>query len=394
MAGRGDPPEEPTDGLPGGGEDEYGAVVFDDSFVRAARLREYSAQERSGPDARAVHALAPARPSPAPYARPGPGGAWVVILLALMVALAFAMAVHFGLRRSAGPAAAPPGTEPPRITVIPLTPSGRVPGATLAELLRHGPAAHHRIGASGITLPGARATRDFSESDVLSALTVAKEYLVVSSLDPAVLTGATDRPVRILLTARQLDAFERSVGTPPHPTAGPSTPSSAAAGTGSPSPARSPDSRTAPAAGWLVRFDPGEVALADTAIRVHGTLDYAETAPPPGGPPAPPAPAASAASGAASLFVVQRELRFRFDHEDLARHQTEVVSSRARVGPHSCSADLSRELRPLLAGESASPGGPAATDPYAIGPGPAVAVCGTLADSAQPAPAPGPPPPP
>ncbi|MEU3597880.1 hypothetical protein ABZ714_03980 [Streptomyces sp. NPDC006798] len=414
MAGRGDPPEGPTDGLPDGGEDEYGAVVFDETFVRAARLREYSAQERMHPHARAVRALPPAPPS---YARHGPGGAWPLILLALLVALAFAMTVHFGLRRSDGPVAAAPGAEQPRITVIPLAPTGRVPGGTPAELLRHGPAAQHRAGAAGITLPGVRATRGFPESDVLTALTVAKEFLVASSLNPAVLTGATERPVRILLNARQLDAFDRSTGhglAPVRASARPSGPASASGrqpGTGS------PDSRTAPAAGWLVRFDPGEVALADSAIRVRGTLDYTETAQgtlevssrhtftytlrpaPATAPGASRTPAASRSgerapegtrerAALASAFVVQRELRLRFDHEDIARHQTEIVSSRLRAGPHSCAADLSRQLRPLLAGETTAPGGPAATDPYGTGPGPAVALCGRLADSALPTPAP------
>ncbi|MEU5162917.1 hypothetical protein AB0G74_25375 [Streptomyces sp. NPDC020875] len=419
MAGRGDPPEGPTDGLPDGGEDEYGAVVFDETFVRAARLREYSAQERMHPHARAVRALPPAPP---PYGRHGPGGAWVLILLTLLVALAFAMTVHFGLRRSDGPVAAAPGTEQPRITVIPLAPTGRVPGGTPAELLRRGPAAQHRAGAAGITLPGVRATRGFPEDDVLTALTVAKEFLVASSLNPAVLTGATERPVRILLNARQLDAFDRSTGHGlPAPVRTPAVASASASASGpasGPQPGiGSPDSRTAPAAGWLVRFDPAEVALADSAIRVRGTLDYTETAQgalevssrhtftyalrpapaadagvtrtPAASRPGERAPDRSRASAApASAFVVQRELRLRFDHEDIARHQTEIVSSRLRAGPHSCATDLSRRLRPLLAGETAAPGGPAATDPYGTGPGPAVALCGTLADSALPTPAP------
>ena len=60
MAGRGDPPEGTPEGAPGGGEDEYRSVVFDESFVRAARLQEFSAQERMADHARAVRSRPPA----------------------------------------------------------------------------------------------------------------------------------------------------------------------------------------------------------------------------------------------------------------------------------------------------------------------------------------------
>lgn len=55
MTGRGEPPEGPPDNT--GGEDEYRSLVFDESFVRAARLQEFSAQERMGMHARAVRSL-------------------------------------------------------------------------------------------------------------------------------------------------------------------------------------------------------------------------------------------------------------------------------------------------------------------------------------------------
>ncbi|RWZ73843.1 hypothetical protein EQK42_22225, partial [Streptomyces albidoflavus] len=52
------PPDNPGDG-PSGGDDDYG-YVFDDSFVRAASIQEYSASERSAAEhAPAVRDRAP-----------------------------------------------------------------------------------------------------------------------------------------------------------------------------------------------------------------------------------------------------------------------------------------------------------------------------------------------
>ncbi|MFJ8232295.1 hypothetical protein ACIQ9E_20375 [Streptomyces sp. NPDC094448] len=380
MAGRGDPPEGTSEGLPGGGEDEYGAVVFDESFVRAARLQEYSALERTGPDARAVRTL----PPPVLRARSGNVGAWVVMGLALLLAFSLATAIHMGLRRSPADPAAAPRAEPLRMTVIPLAPSGAVPGGEPADLYHRSPAARHRIAAAGITLPAIRRTSAFTESEVRTALAVAKEYLVMSSLNPEVLTGSTVRPVRVLLDPAQLGAFDRDVGF--------------RAG-----------ARTTASGGWLIRFDPARVALADPAVRVRGSLGYAESgadtleitaghtftyalrpaAPPgPSGPPsALSAPVDPARTDPASLFVARRELRLRFDHEDILRHRTEVVAGHLQAGPQSCS-ESTGALRPLLAGERASPGAPAGTDPYALSTStaPAAGLCGALAPAALPTP--------
>lgn len=138
------------------------------------------------------------------------------------------------------------------MTVIPLAPQTAVPGATNAEdLYTHSPAAQFRIGADGITLPTYRRTAHFSDSQVVAALTTAKDYVVKSALDPEVLTGATNRPVRILLDPGQLDQFDQSFD---HPAA---------------------DGRHAPT-GWLVRLDPSRARLADPRIRVQGTLQATE----------------------------------------------------------------------------------------------------------------------
>ncbi|TPQ20120.1 hypothetical protein [Streptomyces sporangiiformans] len=353
MGGPGDPPEGAPEGAPGGGEDEYRSVVFDESFVRAARLQEFSAQERIDDHAPAVRRRAPLRR----------GVSRQALILVLLIALAFGTAIYMGVRHPYQTPAAKP-TEPLRMTVIPLAPQSAVPGtADTEELYARSPAQQFRIGADGITMPASRRTAHFSDSQIVTALTTAKDYLVESSLDPQVLTGGTVRPVRILLDPQQLDQFDQSFD---HPVA---------------------DGRHAPT-GWLVRFDPSQTELADSKVRVQGTLQAAETdsdtlevtsdhtfvyALRPTG---------ADDDAKASLFTVRRELHFRFDRDDLRTHQTELVVSYVQAGPLACAEDATDHLRPLLAGETAKAGGPAGTDPYATGG--ATALCGSLAASAQP----------
>ncbi|MCZ9342643.1 hypothetical protein NGM37_33285, partial [Streptomyces sp. TRM76130] len=86
--------------------------------------------------------------------------------------------------------------------------------------------------------------------------------------------------------------------------------------------------------------------------------------------------------GEVSLFTVRRELHFRFDRDNLRLHQARLTLTSLQAGPLSCAEDAAGHLRPLLAGQSAEGGGPAGTDPYATGE--ATALCGTLAESAQP----------
>ncbi|MDI3388594.1 hypothetical protein QIS99_20635 [Streptomyces sp. B-S-A8] len=365
MAGPGDPPEgtpEGTpEGVPGGGEEEYRSVVFDESFVRAARLQEFSARERAGEHAPAV------RRRPAPVVTASRSLSRQALVLFLLITVAFATAIFMGLRNPAPPPRHRPA-DPLRTTVVPLAPRGPVPGAQdVAELLARSPAAQFKAGAAGIGLPAARRTAHFSDSQVLTALTTAKDYLVASSLDPDALTGDEVRSVRILLDPDQLDQFDRSLHRP------------------------AADGRHA-ATGWLIRFDPRHAELADPRVRVQGTLHAAEVnsdlidvisehtfvyaVRPAGGD-----------DERASLFTVRRELHFRFDREDLQRRRTELLTSHAQAGPLSCGTESADRLRPLLAGQKAKPGGPAGTDPYARGPHD-TALCGSLAGSAQPSPSP------
>ena len=88
MGGPGDPPEGTPEGAPGGGDDEYRSVVFDESFVRAARLQEYSARERMADHAPAV------RRRPPLYR----GLSRQALILLLLIAVAFGTAIYLGVR--------------------------------------------------------------------------------------------------------------------------------------------------------------------------------------------------------------------------------------------------------------------------------------------------------
>ncbi|MFD5511900.1 hypothetical protein [Streptomyces sp. NPDC059761] len=373
MAVPGDPPDGTPEGIGGGDEefrsdeyrsDEYRSVVFDEDFVRAARLQEFSAQERMGEHARAVRSRSiwsgggssgPRTSTPGRGARQG-------MLLVLLIATAFAVAVYMGLSNPA----MPPDTgrtDPLISTIVPLAPAAAVPGGRPVDLYAKSPAADYRVGAAGISLPAARRTHHFTEGQVVTALSIAKDYLVQSSLDPDVLAGAATRPVRVLLDPDQLAQFDRSMTSP------------------------SGDGRHA-ATGWLVRFDPGTAAVADTRVRVSGTLAFEEISadvlevitdhtfvyavrPATGSP---------AAADGASLFTVRRELRMRFDTEDLTARRAELVSAYVMAGPQDCSTEPAEGFRPVLAGAGPTTVGPAASDPYASGtPRRTAGLCGVLA---------------
>ncbi|MEU8353877.1 hypothetical protein [Streptomyces sp. NPDC048845] len=326
--------------------------------VRAARLQEFSAQERLDDHTPAVRRQGPWRRS---------RGSRQALVLVLLIALAFATAVYMGVRNPYR-SLAERDPEPLRSTVVPLAPRGAVPGAAPAALFEHSPAAHFRVGAEGVNLPAVHGTENFTDTQVLAALDAAKEYIIRSSLDPEVLTGGTVRPVRVLVDSYQLEQFDRSMDRP------------------------ADDGRHA-ATGWLVRFDASRVALADPQVRVRGSLAVTETGSsrlevtgdhtfvyalrPAAGQPE--------GDGQASLFTVRREVRFRFDRDDLRDHQIEVVQAYVQAGPMSCGGDTAGQLRPLLAGQDAGKGRPAGTDPYAPQRSTA-SLCGVMADEAQPSP--------
>ncbi|NDK26249.1 hypothetical protein FSY75_17655 [Streptomyces sp. TR1341] len=352
MGGPGDPPEGTPEGGPGGAEDEYRSVVFDESFVRAARLQEYSAEERMADHAPAVRR----RPLHRGLVRQA-------MILVLLIAVAFGTAVYMGVRHPYDSAEAPRPVEPLRMTVIPLAPQGKVPGGTDAETLyAHSPAARFDIGAEGVPLPAARGTAHFSDSQVMTALTTAKDYIVRSALYPEVLTGHETSPARALVDSDQLAQFDQSFDRP------------------------AADGRHAPT-GWVVRLDPARDRLADDRIRVQGELRFIEADPatlevsadhtfvyalrPTG-----------TASAPVSLFTVRRALTFRFTRDDLRTRQVQLTTAYVEAGPLSCAEDSTSYLHPLLAGQAPQPGAPAGTDPYQTA-SPA-SLCGTLATGAQP----------
>ncbi|MFH8343859.1 hypothetical protein [Streptomyces sp. NPDC018045] len=362
MAGAGDPPEGTPEGAAGGGEDEYRSVVFDESFVRAARLQEYSARERMEDHARAVRTR---------HAWARLGGARQAVLLALLLVIAFGTAIYMGIRHPYRPPE-PMAAEPLRSTVVPLAPAGAVPGGRPADLFARSPAAQYRVGAAGVNLPAVSRTEHFSDGQIVSALTLAKDYIVRSSIDPATLTGGSVRPVGLLIDPRQLDQFDRSLAHP------------------------ADDGRHA-ATGWLTRFDPGRVELADPNVRVSGTLSVTEVSADAlevgadftfayAVRPAQARGSAAQQAAGASLFTVRRELRFRISRDDLGDHRLQVLQSSLQAGPMSCAADVSGTLRPLLAGERAGDAGPAATDPYARDRS-NTGLCGKLAATSRPSPA-------
>ncbi|MFD3355280.1 SCO2583 family membrane protein [Streptomyces fradiae] len=409
MAGGADPPDGPPDGtpegLPGRGEDQDRPVVFDESFIRAARLQELSARERMGDDAPAVRrrpGAEPNDPGPVPgldaayeYAydlhhrhhwrssrrrsrgrRPRAGAARHAVgsrvgalILVLLVATVFAVAIHLGSRYPYQP---PPDARaaPLRVTLVALAPTGPVPGGHPADLFARSPAAQYRSGAAGITLPPVRRTAHFTEGQVMAALGTAKAFLVSSALDPDTVTGGSTRPVRLLVDPDQFTQFDRSVESP------------------------AADGRHA-TSGWLIRFDPARVALADPGIRVRGSLQAAEASADVlevtadhtytyALRPADSDTGAGAAPDDASLFTVRREVRFHFDRDDLRMHRAELVTSHVQAGPMDCAADLSGALRPLLAGERPTSTTPPTADPFASAPSAATPLCATFPTGAAP----------
>ncbi len=403
MGGRAEPPEGAPEG-DSGGEDEFRPVVFDESFVRAARIQELSAQERMDSGTRPVRRRG---------LRPG-GLPRQALALMLLVSMAFAAAVYLGTRHPYPEAVA--GTTPLSITVIPLQPgAGGIPtaasstaagptavspsasgspsaspsgspsasssasgaaaapgsaSASASASVAPGPFAgtpleDYAVGISGMQVPVPRHTADFSHDQVLHAMNTVLTYLQASSLDPQVLMGAGTNSVRELLAPSQTAQFDASLAHPQ-------------------------DDQQHDVTGWLVRFDPGKVRLAaPDDVRVQGTLTYQEVSPgtlevtsdhtfvyalteipaatptpAPGASGSPPAHASTGVSSASTaqpptiLFTVRRELRYRFTLADLNANQLEIIDSVVQAGPMSCDADVSSYLQPLF---------PAAVAPAASG---------------------------
>ncbi|MFI0939105.1 hypothetical protein [Streptomyces sp. NPDC021020] len=338
MSGPGDPPEGTPEGASGGGEDEFRSVVFDESFVRAARIQEYSARERQDEAGRAVRVR---------HALPG-GLARQAAALVLLIVLAFAFAVYMGVRHPYRSHDAASGTQL-RVTVTPLVPAGPVravsPDAPFAGTPAARPDFHSR--EKGLALPeDVEPVGGFDADDVTAGYETVRRFLDDSGLQEATVTGGDTLLVQHLLEPRQLDLYNGSLSAPEA-------------------------DGVHEATGWLVRFDPdpGErVELATDDIRVRGTYSALQTADgrlevvadhtyvyairdaaDPDGP--------------VSLFTVRRRMAFHFTHDQLREHRLEVVRSDVTAGPLACSAEVQSYFRPILAGHS-SPDTVSGVNPY------------------------------
>ncbi|MER8100619.1 hypothetical protein [Kitasatospora sp. NPDC094016] len=348
-------PREPPEGAPDGGsgnEDEYRSVVFDESFVRAARIQELSARERlAGSFGRATR----------PRVRFGPLGSVPrqALALLLLVLLAFGAAVYFGVSSPNRISARPEGSQL-TVSLVALSPASVVrPVADPANPFAALPVGYSD-GAIGLGTPTGAATEHFSRVEVTKALDTVQRYLVASSLAPATLVQGATADVRAFVTPGEQAQFDTSVTQPV-------------------------DDRHHALTGWLVRFDPAQVALAADTVKVTGamrideadggtlqittdhTFVYALKA------------AGAAAGAPVTLETVRRQLTFQFDRVDLASAQLRLVDSVIQAGPEPCTTSMAGFLQPVLA----TPQGTQVPPPAPIDPGnhaqPAWQVCGVLA---------------
>ncbi|MFC8717010.1 hypothetical protein [Kitasatospora sp. NPDC057198] len=315
-------PREPPGGTPEGGsnDDEFRSVVFDESFVRAARIQELSAQERlEGALGRAT------RPR---------GWGWLsvprqAVVLMLVVAMAFAAAVYFGISSPRGHTVPPSGTQL-TVSLTPLAPSGTVTAVADPANPFAGLPAGYADGPAGFGLPTATATAHFTGSQVQRALDFVQQYLVASELTPATLTANQTAQVRALITAGELAQYDESTNSPR-------------------------DDQHHAATGWMVRFDPGQIALATDTVKATGsvhvgelnadtleittdhTLVYALR------------PAGTTSDPSVTLYAVRRAVRVDVDRTDLDTGRLRVVDAAVQAGPSSCSAGQSDYLQPVLA---------------------------------------------
>ncbi|MEV6978027.1 hypothetical protein [Kitasatospora sp. NPDC093806] len=355
-------PREPPEGAPEGGsgnDDEYRSVVFDESFVRAARIQELSARERlSGSFGRATR----------PRVRLGPLGTVPrqALALLLVILLAFGAAVYFGVSSPTRPTARPEGSQL-TVSLVALSPASAVRAVADPAAPFVGLPPGYSDGAIGLGTPTGAATEHFSRVEVTKALDTVQRYLVASSLAPAVLVQGATAEVRAFVTPGEQAQFDASVVQPT-------------------------DDRHHALTGWLVRFDPAQVALAADTVKVAGamrideadgstlqittdhTFVYALKA------------AGAPAGAPVTLETVRRQLTFQFDRIDLASAQLRLVDSVLQAGPVPCDGSLAGLVQPVLAGGAeAGAGAPATPGPAAVDPGnharPAWQVCGVLAGS-------------
>ncbi|MEY9838734.1 hypothetical protein [Streptacidiphilus sp. EB103A] len=350
MAGRAEPPEGTPEGG-AGGDDEFRSVVFDESFVRAARIQELSAQERLSAGSRPIRGRG----------LRGGGLSRQALALMLLVAIAFSAAVYLGTKHPYPQAGAGSAAEL-SMTVVALQPgAGGVPtlapvasgsatatATTTAAVTATASASagasagasastevdprNYALGPAGLILPNAGATDHFSKNQVAQALILAQNYVEVSSLDTGVLFGGRTDLVRDLLASGQRSQFDQSISNPA-------------------------DDGKHEATGWLVRFDASKVKAAagqetrvqgsftvpqevDGALQLTGdhTFVYALTP-----------VSADGTQQPTVLFTVRRQVVYRFTAADLAANRVELTTSATEAGPMACdAASAARYFTPAL----------------------------------------------
>ncbi|GAA2802567.1 hypothetical protein GCM10010441_29140 [Kitasatospora paracochleata] len=352
-------PLEPPEGTPEGGsgnEDEFRSVVFDESFVRAARIQELSARERLGNNyQRATR----------PKVGLGPIGTLPrqAVALLLLVVMAFAAAVYFGISSPHRQVSPPTGNQLTEslVALAPLTPVTAVadPKHPFAAL-----PAGYAEGTAGLGTPPGSATTHFTRSEVNRALDTVQRYLVASAMAPTTLVQGETGEARALVTPGEQAQYDDSVTSPR-------------------------DDQHHAATGWLVRFDPGQVALADSNVQAKGAIEVAE------------AdsgtlevttdhtfvyalrPAGTTSDPSVTLQYVRRELRFELDRTDLGSARLRLVDAVTQTGPTSCGAQSAGYLQPTLAtAAGVTPPVPPAVDP-ADHTAAAWQVCGVLGQPAR-----------
>lgn len=200
------------------GVSEDGASIPDEEWERFLRESEAGARDApQEPSARArmvTRRLLDEKERPDAWRsyRPAPrtrNKAWPVLGLLLVVALAV-VAVAPGRvldwfsGGSGGGAAQPLAEESERPSEPPATDAAtELP--TLDAPFRGSPAARWSDGAAGIHLPEAQATGWMTKDQVARALDKSLDFLVASSLDPAVLRGARPTAALAMINPQQTD---------------------------------------------------------------------------------------------------------------------------------------------------------------------------------------------
>lgn len=340
MSARGEPPDGSRRGGPDG-EDEF-RVVFDESFVQAAVLHEPSAQERLRTGK---------KPRPLRRILGVPATTFRAVVLALSVVVLMAAALYFGGRRAGAPVhrtAAGPAVLV-RVSLVPdegVVPVALAPGA---DPFAGTSAAGWSDGRAGITLPGQEATEHFSGLQVRETLELVRDFVAATQLDPAVWGGVRPWSAALNLGSEQ---YKQLMAALDHPA----------------------DDDVHAATGWVTRFDPASVAIADTLARVNavttitepadgellvavdGVFVYAVKA---------------RDNGVWTRFAVHRVWEFRIDKSGLRDGQLGVRRVVTVAAPQACTAATAAYFRPIFPpaaassapdrAPSAEPGGPGAT---------------------------------